>query len=294
MPTFDNIGLEEPSTITAVVATVVMARGSTNEQQEIQCLGDPETSNAIARVLNSAPASTSWALAIREVSPSTVFSISTGSVRVHQSTASDLQVTATQGGTWSVTASTGSVRVHQSTAADLNVTVAGYVAPSTVVSISTGSVRVHQSSAADLNVTVAGYSTVVSVSTGSVRVQQSSAADLQVTARPIDYDSTYASGSKASSGDTTILSSAASTRFCVTGYHFTIDSTTPTLVRLLDGSTVEMARWQFRAPSSIAAGANLAVGLPSYLYRTAVANPLVLYTDSTATLHYSVQAYRAS
>lgn len=49
-----------------------------------------------------------------------------------------------------VTVSTGSLRVHQSTAADLNVTVAGYVAPSTTVAVSTGSVRVHQSTATDL------------------------------------------------------------------------------------------------------------------------------------------------
>ena len=86
----------------------------------------------------------------------------------------------------SVAVSTGSLRVHQSTAADLNVTVAGY---STVMSVSTGSVRVHQSTAADLNVTVAGYSTTVNVSSlaGAVIVR-SSAVDALVTV----YQSTFA------------------------------------------------------------------------------------------------------
>lgn len=108
---------------------------------------------------------------------STITTVSTGSVRVHQSTAADLNVTVA-GYSTIATVSTGSVRVHQSTAADLNVTVAGY---STITSVSTGSVRVHQSTAADLNVTVAGYSTIATVSTGSVRVHQSTAADLRAT-----------------------------------------------------------------------------------------------------------------
>ena len=144
MATFRNIGVEESATVTQRVATVQIARGSTNEQQEIMVLGDAESSLGLARILNSTPASTEYGLAVRVVEqPSTVVSVSTGSVRV-----------------------------HQSSAADLNVTVAGY---STVVSVSTGSVRVHQSSAADLNVTVAGYSTTAQVSSvgGIVTVRPS-------------------------------------------------------------------------------------------------------------------------
>ena len=146
-------------------------------------------------MLSAAPASTNAGLCVRVVSgpssvadfsvravlPSTagdnLVTVSTGSVRVHQSTAADLNVTVA-GYSTIATVSTGSVRVHQSTAADLNVTVAGY---STIATVSTGSVRVHQSTAADLNVTVAGYSTIATVSTGSVRVHQSTAADLNVT-----------------------------------------------------------------------------------------------------------------
>lgn len=218
--TYNNIAGAEPSTVTFRVGTVTISRGSTAEHQEILVLGDPISSLAQARVLAAAPASTDWGVVVRQegyVAPSTTVAVSTGSMRVHQSTAADLLATVSPaaGSTWAVrplqssqadlratvyqstaadlnvtvagystvvNVSTGSVRVHQSTAADLNVTVAGY---STVVSVSTGSVRVHQSSAADLNVTVAGYSTVVSVSTGSVRVHQSTAADLQATVTPV-------------------------------------------------------------------------------------------------------------
>jgi hypothetical protein len=107
-------------------------------------------------------------------------------------------------------------------------------------------------------------------------------------------DSTYASGTKGSSGDTTLISSGASTRIAVYGYQFSMASTTPTTVRLLNGSTVEMARWFFQGPADVSIGANLAVTPPGFLYRTAASNPLVLNTDSTATVHYTVMAFRMS
>lgn len=65
---YSNIGLAEPSTITKVVASVVIARGSTSEHQEILTLGDPQTSNAVARVLAAPAASTEFGLAVRIVS----------------------------------------------------------------------------------------------------------------------------------------------------------------------------------------------------------------------------------
>jgi hypothetical protein len=174
MPTFSKIDGAEPSTVTFSLASVTQDRGGVTQHQEIVTLGGTESTLAVAAVLASAPASTAWALAVREVSPTT-------SVRVFQSTAGDLNVTVAGyvAPSTIVTVSTGSVRVHQSTAGDLNVTVAGYVAPSTVVTVSTGSVRVHQSTAGDLNVTVAGYvapSTTVQVSSlgGTVAVAPAS------------------------------------------------------------------------------------------------------------------------
>ena len=67
MPTFTNLDLEESATVTARVGTVQMARGSTNEEQEIICLGDPDSSNALAAVTNVAPASTRWALSVARI-----------------------------------------------------------------------------------------------------------------------------------------------------------------------------------------------------------------------------------
>ena len=165
---FNNLGLQEPSTITARVGTVTIARGSTTEHQEIMVLGDVSSSNAIARVLAATPASTEFGLAVRVVEqPSTTVAVSSiaGAVTVRSSAANAL------------------VTVYQSTAADLQATVAqastvwqvqvgGYVAPSTTVNVSSlsGKVQVVNSSAADLNVTVAGYSTTVNVSSLAGRV----------------------------------------------------------------------------------------------------------------------------
>lgn len=63
--TYGNVGGAEPSTLTFRVGTVSITRGSTTEQQEILVLGDPQTSNAIARVTAAAPVSTEFGLLVR-------------------------------------------------------------------------------------------------------------------------------------------------------------------------------------------------------------------------------------
>ena len=65
MPVFGTIGLAEPSTITNRVGAVTLTRGTTSEQQEILCLGDPDSTNALAAVTAAAPASTRWGLNVR-------------------------------------------------------------------------------------------------------------------------------------------------------------------------------------------------------------------------------------
>jgi hypothetical protein len=67
MATFSNIGIEESSTLTGKVATVVIQRGSSNEHQEILCLGDPTSSLAVAAVTSSAPAGNAFGLGVRLV-----------------------------------------------------------------------------------------------------------------------------------------------------------------------------------------------------------------------------------
>ena len=342
---------------------------------------DRDQSTQVAAVLNDSPASTVWALAVRNVGSAaggtaladqTAFSTNVtsltpvggvvfsgasdvpvgeagafrmSSVRALWTTPVDssggaltdstqraLRVTSVDvGGSTQVSVSTGSVRVHQSTAADLNVTVAGY---STVVSVSTGSVRVHQSSAADLNVTVAGYvapSTVVSVSTGSVRVHQSTAGDLLVTASQggtwnigtvttvttvssvagvlknqiVDRDSsTQVAGVLNSAPASTtygvvvrealptiqsttifitsthstalyaLVSSAAGVRHKVFAFHVTSTHTSPSTLVFMSSVAHDLFHVGFGSGSSGITGANLAVSPPAYLFATAAANAL--------------------
>jgi hypothetical protein len=98
---FDNIGLAEPSTITKVVASVTIARGSTTEHQEILCLGDVSSSLAVARVLGSAPPSTTFGLTVRIAGgPSSAVDLQMRPV--FSSTGADNPVTATQSGAWNV------------------------------------------------------------------------------------------------------------------------------------------------------------------------------------------------
>ncbi len=65
MTTYSNIAGAEPSTVTFRVATVVIPRGSTNEQQEILVIGDPQSSLGQAAVTATAPPSTTFGLAVR-------------------------------------------------------------------------------------------------------------------------------------------------------------------------------------------------------------------------------------
>lgn len=186
MANFSNIGLQEPSTITNRVAAVTISRGSTAEQQEIMVLGDAESSNGLARILNVAPVSSDWGLVVRPVGASTTVNVSSVAGVVNVAQNSTVWATqSAQAGAWTVSVSgysttanvssvAGKVQVVNSSAADLNVTVAGY---STTVNISSlaGKVQVVNSSAADLNVTVAGYSTIAAISSvaGIVAVRPS-------------------------------------------------------------------------------------------------------------------------
>lgn len=175
---FNNLGLQEPSTVTARVATVTINRGSTTEHQEILVLGDPVTANAVGRVLAAPPASTEYGAAVRIISgPSSVADLAVRAVL--SSSSADNPVAATQAGNWTVRAtlsSTGAdnpVSAAQSGAwaVRANLSSTGADNPVTV----SGKVSVVNSSAADLNVTVAGYSTVMLVSSvqGIVTVRPS-------------------------------------------------------------------------------------------------------------------------
>jgi len=117
---FSNIGLAEPSTLTKVVASIIIPRGSTNEHQEILVVGDLLDSLAVARVLAAKPASTEYGQVVRSVETS--FNIG--------STAADNVITigAVSGGRLNIgsTAADNVVRaIFSSTSTDNPVTISG-------------------------------------------------------------------------------------------------------------------------------------------------------------------------
>jgi hypothetical protein len=184
MPVQSNIGGAEPSTVTFRVATVTISRGSTAEQQEILVLGDPNTSNALAAVLNATPASTAWGLAVRPLFSSTgadnPVSVSNWSSIVSVANTVTIAgnstvVVASGNSSVIITAGNSSVTVSAlppgmiSTAAPatgdtgLFVRQVGYVAPSTTVSVAnTVTIQGNTTSVQGTSPwTIAGNSTVV-------------------------------------------------------------------------------------------------------------------------------------
>lgn len=72
MATFSEIAGAEPSTVTFKVRTAVLDVNGTNLQQEILVIGDAESTLAVARVLNQAPASTDWGVVTRLAGTATI------------------------------------------------------------------------------------------------------------------------------------------------------------------------------------------------------------------------------
>src|SRR4051812_35698158 len=140
--TTGSIKGEESSTTTFKVRTVTINQNSSNMQQEILTIGDPQTSNALARVVAAPPVSTEFGLLVR---------IASG-----PSSASDLltQVsgnsTVFQGGSWTVRATLSSTNTDNpvrallsSTSADNPVSISGN---STVIQGGAWTVRANLSS----------------------------------------------------------------------------------------------------------------------------------------------------
>lgn len=216
--TFGNVGLAEPSTITKVVASVVIARGSTSEHQEILVIGDPQSSLGLARVIATAPTSTEFGQVVRIASgPSSAADLQVqiaGNSTVLQGTSpwiiggnstvaplagslwtiqGNSTVAPLAGSTWNVRALSSSkadflATVSQSTAADLLMTATQgtnpwIVSPNSTAFVKTAGLSVDSSNA--LNVKLDG-STVLTVqplagSTFNVRALNSSAGDFLVT-----------------------------------------------------------------------------------------------------------------
>lgn len=308
MATLDRIGGAEPSTLTFKLRTVRFNQNSSNMMSEVMVLGDPDSTNAIAAVLASAPASTAWGIVTREV----------GSRFNIGSTAADNAVSAAQAGTWTVNiqgnstavqaaGSTWNVRAQNSSAADLQATV-------TPAAGSTWTVRALNSSAADLQATV----TPLAGSTFNVRALCSSAADFQVTAtqagtwtfnlgtglqstsapssnssgvivrQVVDIILTTASTNAFSPSTALVIqSSGAGLRSYVTAYSIT--STVQAITKVAFYSSANML-WPvaLAALSSAFAGVNLAVGAPAYLFRSGNQEALTLNTGNSTIAGFKV------
>lgn len=313
MASFDHISGAEPSTVTFKLATVKQTRNSSVMHQEIMSLGDPDSSLAIAAVLNAVPASTAWGLVTRQVGNSSIQGDST----------------VFQGGTWNVSSVAGAVTVrssaanalvsvYQSTAADLQATVAQastvwavqLTQYSTIVAVSSlggavivrssaanALVSVYQSTATDLLATVSQSGTwTVNLGTHlqSTAAPSSNSSGL-VVRQVIDGLTTFASTSALASTSVEIASSAAGIRHYVTGY--TITSTNQTAAHWGFFSSNATLLWPITlaALSSATVGANLAVAPPGYLFRTVAADALNFKSagSTVAGVQMGVSYYRA-
>lgn len=174
---------------------------------------------------------------------STIVTVSTGSVRVHQSTAADLQMTAAQGGTWTVRANLSS------TSADN---------PVTASQTGTWSIRNQDGSGNALE--------------SSTSAPSSGARGLLV--RPVlNALQSYSDSTTGQSSATTILSSAAAT--CGYVYAYSVISTVagPVEWAVYSGST-RLWGGVLAAVSSAVSGAVLAVSPPAYLFKGSTGQPL--------------------
>jgi hypothetical protein len=229
------------------------------------------------------------------------------------------------GGSTVMTVSTGSVRVHQSSAADLNVTVAGY---STTVNISSLAgavitrssaanmlVTAYQSTAADFQATVTPASTnwPVQVSTvaGRVLVDQNSTvwqtqASLRTSSGGALEGSTAAPAvgvlglhtrevmptlqstravitSSNSTALYTLVSSAANPlRHKVYAYSLTSTETTPSTLVFYSSNTIDRWAVAFGSGSSGVTGANLALSPPAWLFHADANNALRCLIEKAA------------
>lgn len=253
---FGKIDGAEPSTVTFSLRTVTHDIGGATQHQEIVTLGGAVSSLAVAEVTNATPASTAWALAVRDVVPqSTVVSVSTGSVRVHQSTGADLQATVAQGSTvWAVQLSSLAGRVLVDQNSTVWVVQVSSVAGIVTVNNNDGAGNALASATAQPSTNARGLvvrpvvngilsTTVVITSTNSTAL----------------YD---------------LISSVAGTRHKVFAYFVGSTHTSPSTLVFVSSNVIDRWAVNFGSGSSGITGANLALSPPAWLFNTDVANAL--------------------
>jgi hypothetical protein len=274
MATFVNVPGMNPSTVDFRLATIQIARGSTNELQEIVCLGDPNSSLGVAQILAAAPTSTAHGLVVR---------IAGGA-----STATDLAVRA----------------LLSSTGADNPVSIA--VVSTTFASSagfhfdSSGAMQVTMANGSAVDTddnSVAGGQANVAVtisetygfngSTTWLRVEASTAAmapgaaGLGVRQVLPTLNSTASADAFAASTSWVVATSNASVKTKVFAYSITTTCVTATNLKFYNGATM-MWPVVLQAISSAVSGVNLAVSPPAFLFQNSTGAPMTLQTSGSS------------
>lgn len=159
------------------------------------------------------------------------------------------------------------------------------------VTVRAGSAGATEYTDGDVDASVTGRALVFGNSSNTLRpVNSTRGLPVQL----LQPDSTYASGQASSAGDNIAISSGVEGIY-VYALTFSPISTAAQLIRLLNGSTMEMWRSRVLAPSTMGdqtyAACQLAVSPPAYLFRTAAGNPLILNITSSG-VSYSLSAWR--
>lgn len=293
MPTFSNIDGEESATVTFTVAAVSLTRNSSGELQEILCLGDPEVASSLglARVVNTAPASTMAGLVVRIAGgPSSVADFSVRAVL--PSTAADNPV---------AFPSTQSVQAKNSTIGDL---LASVQQNSTVWQVqipSSQSVQVKNSTIGDLLASVQQNSTVwvtqPRLFTSSGGGVEGSTVTLSTGELGLNVRTVMPTGRQSTSilvnigtagGSSVLISSVAGLKHKV--YAFSVMSTVTGVSSVAFVSSAAIERWGLilGSQSSGITGANLAVTPPGFLFETVAANALNFLASSTGLYRVSL------
>ncbi len=318
--TYSNVGGAIPSTIDFRAATVVIARGTTNEQQEIIVLGDPQSSLNLARILANDPVSTEFGLVVRiaggpssavDLKMRPVFSSSNADNPVRavlSSTAVDNPVRpvfSSSSADNPVRAVLSSTSTDNPVRIDGNSTVIQGTTPWQIAGNSTVLILAGNSSV----IITAGNSSVIITSGNSsvfqgqspwitASIMQSSLAASSnssgvIVRQVVDAILTTASSNAFASTSLVLQSSAAGIRSYVTAYSITSTVQTPTKVGFYSAATL---LWPvvLAAFSSAVTGVNLACSAPAYLFRTAVADPLTVQVPSSvAGFKVGVSYFRA-
>jgi hypothetical protein len=265
--TFNHIGGQEPSTVSFKVATVTQTRNSSVMHQEILSIGDPDSSAAIAAVVNTAPGSTAWGVVVRDVA--TRYNI--GSTAADNAVLMSGNSTVVQGtNPWVVSPNStawvknAGLSVDSSNA--LNVKLDGSTAI-TIGSIAVGAGRLNiGSTAADNAVLVSGNSTVVIASGNSSVIITSGNSSVTISAI------------SASAGRLNIGSTAADNAVLISGNSTVVQGTSPWVVAEVMQSS--------GAPSSASSGV---------IVRTVIDNILTVQSSNGfgASTSFTVQSSAA-